>query len=51
MRAILILSGAGVKKGVTLGVVQNLDVAPTVARLLGLEMTNVTGRVLTDALR
>jgi predicted AlkP superfamily pyrophosphatase or phosphodiesterase len=51
MRAILILSGAGVKKGVALGVVQNLDVAPTVARLLGLEMPNVTGRVLTDALR
>ena len=29
----------------------NLDVAPTVARLLELEMKNVDGRVLTEILK
>ncbi|MBI1355131.1 MAG: sulfatase-like hydrolase/transferase [Acidobacteria bacterium] len=46
----LALSGAGIKKGVTIGHVRNVDIAPTVARLLGLEMPNVSGRVLEEAL-
>jgi predicted AlkP superfamily pyrophosphatase or phosphodiesterase len=47
MHAIFIASGAGVKRGATLGVIQNLDVAPTIARWLGLEMKDITGKPLT----
>lgn len=46
----LVLSGAGIERGVTIGHVRNLDIAPTVARLLGLDMRNVSGRVLEEAL-
>jgi hypothetical protein len=46
----LVLSGRGVRKGATIGHVRSLDVAPTIARLLGIEMTDVEGRVLTEAL-
>lgn len=46
----LVLSGAGVKKGATIGHVSNLDIAPTVASLLGLEMPEMSGRVLNEAL-
>lgn len=51
MSAIFIASGARVKRGVKLGKIRNFDVAPTVARLLGLEMKNVTGRALTEILQ
>jgi predicted AlkP superfamily pyrophosphatase or phosphodiesterase len=51
MNAAFVASGAGIKRGVKLGVTQNLDVAPTVARLLGLEMNNIEGKVLTEILR
>ncbi len=46
----LVLSGRGVKKGATIGHARSFDVAPTIARLLGLEMKDVEGRVLTEAL-
>ena len=42
--------GHGVKRGAQLGEIRNVDVAPTVAALLGLKMENVEGRVLTEAL-
>lgn len=45
-----IASGAGVKSGVALERIGLVDVAPTAARLLGLTMTNVEGRVLTEIL-
>lgn len=51
MHAIFIASGAGVKRGATLGVIQNLDVAPTIARWLGLEMKDVAGKPLTAILQ
>ena len=50
LRALFIASGRGIKRGVTLDVVDNLDVAPTAARLLGLDLKNVDGRVLTEIL-
>lgn len=50
MNAVFVASGAGIKPGVKLPLVRNIDVAPTVARLLGLEMKDVDGRVLTQAL-
>jgi predicted AlkP superfamily pyrophosphatase or phosphodiesterase len=46
MQAIFIASGAGVPKGVHLDSIPNLDVAPTVAALLGLEMKNVKGHAI-----
>ncbi len=42
--------GRGVKRGAQLGEIRNVDVAPTVAALLGLKMENVEGRVLAEAL-
>ncbi|MEQ1861622.1 MAG: ectonucleotide pyrophosphatase/phosphodiesterase [Chthoniobacteraceae bacterium] len=38
--------GAGIKPGATLDRIDNLDVAPTMAALLGLEMKDVDGKVL-----
>ena len=46
MRAIFIAAGAGIKPGTKLGVIENLSVAPTIARLLGLEMKDITGKRL-----
>jgi predicted AlkP superfamily pyrophosphatase or phosphodiesterase len=45
MRAIFIATGAGIRKGAVLDEISNLDVAPTIAKLLGLEMKGVDGRV------
>ena len=46
----LILSGRGIRSGEHMGHVHNLDIAPTIARLLGLEMEGLAGRVLEEAL-
>jgi len=43
MQAIFMAGGAGIPKGVRLGSISNLDVAPTIAALLGLEMADVSG--------
>ncbi len=51
MRPLLVLSGAGIAQGRSLGRVKNVDVAPTIAALLGLSMPEVEGRVLRDALK
>jgi predicted AlkP superfamily pyrophosphatase or phosphodiesterase len=46
----LTLAGPGVRDAVTLEDVSMLDVAPTVARLLGLDLPGAEGRLLADAL-
>jgi predicted AlkP superfamily pyrophosphatase or phosphodiesterase len=46
-----IAAGAGVRAGVTLERVRLIDVAPTAARLLGIEAPSVEGRVLEEILR
>ena len=46
----LVLSGHGVKTGVTLPKARNLDIAPTIATLLGLELANTEGSPLRKAL-
>jgi len=46
MQAIFIASGAGVPKGVQLGDISNLDVAPTIAALLGIEMKGTKGHAI-----
>lgn len=50
MDSVFLAAGAGIRRGARLGRVRNLDVAPTIARLLGLEMKNVQGRVLEELL-
>jgi predicted AlkP superfamily pyrophosphatase or phosphodiesterase len=49
--ATFVAFGAGIQPGVTLPEVRNVDVAPTVAALLGLEMKDVEGRVLKEIFR
>ena len=48
--AIFIASGRGIKPGVSLESVSTIDLAATMAQLLGFELKEVEGRVLTDIL-
>ena len=48
--AIFIAAGAGIKRGVSLDAVDNVDVAPTIAALLGLDLGTVDGRALGEIL-
>ena len=50
MHATFIAAGAGIKPGTKLDTIRNVDVAPTIARLLGIEMKDVDGKVLTEIL-
>lgn len=47
---LFIASGAGIKPGVKLPRVRNLDVAPTIAKLLDVPLPNVDGKVLEEIL-
>jgi predicted AlkP superfamily pyrophosphatase or phosphodiesterase len=47
---IFLASGYGIKRGGKVDRVTNLDVAPTIAELLGLPLPNVEGRILTEFL-
>jgi predicted AlkP superfamily pyrophosphatase or phosphodiesterase len=48
MQAIFIAFGAAIKKGARLTQVSNVDVAPTIAELLGLDMKNTSGHVIRE---
>jgi predicted AlkP superfamily pyrophosphatase or phosphodiesterase len=50
LQSLFIASGRGIKPGVTLESVDNIDIAPTAARLLGVELKGMDGRVLTEIL-
>ncbi len=50
LSALFVASGAGITQGVKLDVIDNVDVAPTMAVLLGLALENVDGRVLKEIL-
>jgi predicted AlkP superfamily pyrophosphatase or phosphodiesterase len=50
LSALFIACGAGITPGVKLDVIDNVDVAPTMAELLGLTLENVDGRVLKEIL-
>ena len=43
--------GAGIRPAMKMGTINNTDVAPTVAALLGLKMPDADGKVLVDALK
>ena len=49
--ALFIASGRGIKPGVTLDIVDMLDIAPTAARLLNVELKSADGRILTEILK
>jgi len=50
MQAIFIASGAAIKKGVRLTQISNVDIAPTIATLLGLNMKNTSGHTIREIL-
>ncbi len=50
MNATFVMAGAGVRPGTKLDMIENIDVAPTAARLLGVTFPNTDGRVLAEAL-
>ena len=50
MNAVFVASGAGVAPG-KLGVIDNADVAPTVARLLGVDLPGATGKPIEGMLK
>jgi predicted AlkP superfamily pyrophosphatase or phosphodiesterase len=51
MDATFVAWGAAIKPGTKLGRIRNVDVAPTMAAILGIKMENVEGRVLTEMLK
>ncbi len=50
MRAILLLSGRGIKPGARIEYARLTDLAPTISYLLGLEMQAGRGRILTEVI-
>ncbi len=50
LRGIMIAWGTGIKRGVRLEYARLIDIAPTIARLLGLELKTARGRVLNEVL-
>jgi len=49
--ALFVAGGAGLKRGARVARVRNIDVAPTIARLLGVTMQDVDGRPLEEILQ
>jgi arylsulfatase A-like enzyme len=50
MNAAFIAWGRGIRPGARVGMINNVDVAPTMARLLGQDLPDADGRVLTELL-
>jgi arylsulfatase A-like enzyme len=50
LRALFIASGRGIKRGTTIDAADNVDLAPTAAQLLGVQLGNVEGKVLKEIL-
>ena len=51
MKAMCILSGAGIRPGIRLPTVENTAIAPTIAKLLNLELPNTDAKPLLEAMR
>lgn len=47
-RSVLVVSGRGIKPGYALGDCEVVDIAPTMARILGVEFSGCDGRVLSE---
>jgi predicted AlkP superfamily pyrophosphatase or phosphodiesterase len=50
MNAVFVAAGAGIRAGARTEAVENIDVAPTVARLLGVKLDGAQGRALEEIL-
>jgi len=50
MNAIFIATGRGIARGTKLGMVENIDVAPTAAELLGVKIEGAEGKVMKEIL-
>ncbi|HEV2663380.1 MAG TPA: alkaline phosphatase family protein [Blastocatellia bacterium] len=51
MRALFVIAGKGIKSGAQTQYARLIDIAPTVARLLGLEMKTARGRVISEVIQ
>jgi predicted AlkP superfamily pyrophosphatase or phosphodiesterase len=51
MQALFVASGAAIKPGIHLGVISNLRVAPTIAKILGVQLPDAKQPVLNETLR
>jgi predicted AlkP superfamily pyrophosphatase or phosphodiesterase len=51
MRALFVIAGKGIKSGAQTPYARLIDIAPTVARLLGLEMKTARGRVISEVIQ
>jgi predicted AlkP superfamily pyrophosphatase or phosphodiesterase len=51
MRALFVIAGKGVKSGAQTPYARLIDIAPTMAKLLGLEMKTARGRVISEVLK
>ena len=51
MNAVFIAVGRGIAKGTKIGVIENVDVAPTAAHLLGVEIPGADGKVMKEILK
>ena len=50
MHAMFVAAGKGIKPGTRFDQIRNIDVAPTIAHLFGLNMPDAEGRILKEAL-
>ena len=50
MNALFVAVGPGIKRGAKVGVIDNIDVAPTAAKLLGVDLPTAQGKPLTEIL-
>ena len=50
MHATFIAAGVGIKPDVKLDIIRNVDIAPTIAQLMGLSLKDTDGRVLNEVL-
>jgi hypothetical protein len=50
MNGVFVAWGRGIRRGVKLGMVDNIDVAPTIAELFGEKLAGADGRILREIL-
>jgi predicted AlkP superfamily pyrophosphatase or phosphodiesterase len=48
MNAPFVVAGAGIKHGAKIGMFENVDIAPTIARILGVQLPGADGKVLEE---
>jgi hypothetical protein len=50
MNAVFVAWGRGIKQGAKLGLVRNIDVAPTIAKLLDIKLPETQGQPIDEIL-